>query len=45
MTRLSNKWRRLPPAAIQHAVWCYFRVTLSLRDVEKMLARSASMIF
>jgi transposase-like protein len=24
---------------IQHAVWLYFRFTLSLRDVEEMLAQ------
>jgi len=29
---------RFPPTVIQHAVWLYFRFTLSLRDVEEMLA-------
>lgn len=38
MTRISYKRYRFPPAVIQHAVWLYFRFTLSLRDVEEMLA-------
>jgi putative transposase len=38
MTRISYKRHRLPAAVIQHAVWLYFRFTLSLRDVEEMLA-------
>ena len=38
MTRISYKRHRFPPAVIQHAVWLYFRFTLSLRDVEEMLA-------
>ena len=39
MTRISYKRRRFPSAIIQHAVWLYFRFTLSLRDVEEMLAQ------
>ena len=39
MTRISYKRHRFPPAVIQHAIWLYFRFTLSLRDVEEMLAR------
>ena len=35
---LSFKRHRFPPAVIRHAVWLYFRYTLSLRDVEEMLA-------
>ena len=35
MTRISYKRHRFPPAIIQHAVWLYFRFTLSLRDVEE----------
>ena len=27
------------PEGVQHAVWLYFRFTLSLRDVEEMLAQ------
>ena len=29
---------RFPPEIIQHAVWPYFRFTLSFRDVEELLA-------
>ena len=29
---------RFPAEIISHAVWLYFRFTLSLRDLEKMLA-------
>ncbi len=29
---------RFPPVVIQHVVWLYMRFTLSLRDVEDMLA-------
>lgn len=39
MTRLSFKRHRYPGDVIRHAVWLYFRFTLSLRDVEEMLAR------
>lgn len=39
MTRISSKRHRFPPAVIQHAVWLNFRLTLSLRDVEEMLAQ------
>jgi transposase-like protein len=35
---LNFKRHRFPPAAIRHAVWLYFRYTLSFRDVEEMLA-------
>jgi len=38
MTRISYKRHRFPPTVIQHAVWLYFRFTLSLRDVEEMMA-------
>jgi putative transposase len=37
-TRISDKRHRFPSAVIQHAVWLYFRFTLSLRDIEEMLA-------
>ncbi|MEQ1608393.1 MAG: IS6 family transposase [Hyphomonadaceae bacterium] len=39
MTRISYKRRRFPATVIQRAVWLYFRFTLSLRDVEEMLAQ------
>ena len=35
----SFKGYRVPPDVIKHAVWLYFRFTLSLRDVEEMLAQ------
>ena len=38
MSSLSYARHRFPPAIIQHAVWLYFRFTLSYRDVEDMLA-------
>jgi putative transposase len=38
MTRISYKRHRLPAAVIHNAVWLYFRFTLSLRDIEEMLA-------
>ena len=38
MTRISYKRHRFPLTVIQHAVRLYFRVTLSLRDVEEMMA-------
>lgn len=30
---------RFPPAIISHAVWLYFRFSLSFRDVEELLAQ------
>jgi putative transposase len=39
MARISYKRHRFPPTVIQHVVWLYFRFTLSLRDVEEMLAQ------
>ena len=39
MSRISYKRHRFPRAVIQHAVWLYFRFTLSFRDVEEMLAQ------
>ncbi|MFC4442082.1 IS6 family transposase [Caulobacter henricii] len=38
MTPLSFKRHRFPPDVIRHAVWLYFRFSLSLRDVECLLA-------
>ena len=39
-TRPSISYARhqFPPALIRHAVWLYFRFTLSFRDVEELLA-------
>ena len=38
MPPISFKRHRFPPDVIRHAVWLYIRFTLSLRDVEEMLA-------
>ncbi|ADG08979.1 hypothetical protein Cseg_0464 [Caulobacter segnis ATCC 21756] len=38
MKRLSFKRHRFPPEIIRHAIWLYFRFSLSLRDVEDLLA-------
>ena len=39
MQPISFKRHRFPPEVIRHAVWLYFRFTLSFRDVEEMLAQ------
>lgn len=36
---VSYKRHRFPADVIRHAVWLYFRFTLSLRDVEELLAQ------
>ena len=38
MTKISYTGCRFPPAIIQQAIWLYLRFTLSLRDVEDLLA-------
>jgi transposase-like protein len=38
MPPISYARRRFPSVSIQHAVWLYFRFTLSFRDVEDLLA-------
>jgi putative transposase len=38
MKPISYSRHRFPPVIIQHAVWLYFRFTLSYRDVEDLLA-------
>jgi len=38
MTSVSFARHQFPPDVIRHAVWLYLRFTLSLRDVEEMLA-------
>lgn len=38
MAGISYKRHRFPPDVIRHAVWLYFRFTLSLRDMEDILA-------
>jgi transposase-like protein len=39
MKPISFKRHRFPPDVIRYAVWPYFRFTLSLRDVEELLAQ------
>jgi len=39
MPPVAFKRHRFPPDVIRLAVWLYFRFTLSLRDVEEMLAQ------
>jgi len=36
---ISYKRHRFPSEVIRHAVWLYFRFTLSFRDVEELLAQ------
>ena len=38
MKRISYSGYCFPPAIIQQAIWLYLRFTLSLRDVEDLLA-------
>ena len=38
MKKISYSGYRFPPSIIQHAVWLYFRFSLSFRDVEDLLA-------
>jgi len=38
MNEISYRRHRFPAVIIQHAVWLYFRFTLSYRDVEDLLA-------
>jgi len=39
MNPISFKRHRFPPDVIHYAVWLYFRFTLSIRDVEELLAQ------
>ena len=39
MTAISFKRHRFPPDVIRYAVWLYYRFTLSVRDVEELLAQ------
>ncbi len=41
MTKISYVGYRFPPEIIQQAIWLYLRFTLSLRDVEDLLAERA----
>ena len=39
MHPISFNQHRFPPDAIRHAVWLYFRFTLSIRVVEELMAQ------
>ena len=39
MQPVSFKRHRFPAGVIRHAIWLYFRFTLSFGDVEEMLAQ------
>jgi len=39
MRPISFKRHLFPPDVIRYAVWLYFRFTLSVRDVEELLAQ------
>ena len=39
MKPISFKRHRFPADVIRHAVWLYFRFSLSFRDVEELLAQ------
>ena len=41
MTKISYAGYRFPLEIIQQAIWLYLRLTLSLRDVENLLAERA----
>ena len=38
MNKISYRYCHFPPDIVQHAVWLYCRYSLSLRDVEELLA-------
>jgi putative transposase len=40
-TALDYKGFRFPPEIMSHAVWLYFRFSLSFRDVEERTTHSA----
>jgi putative transposase len=44
MRPISFKRHRFPPDAIRHAVWLYFRFTLSIRDVEELMAQRGILV-
>jgi transposase-like protein len=44
MKKISYKGYRFPPEIIQQAIWLYVRFTLSLRDVEDLLAERGIMV-
>src|SRR5438046_7934261 len=44
MKKISYSGYRFPPKIIQQAIWLYLRFTLSLRDVEDLLAERGIMV-
>ena len=44
MKKISYRGYRFPPEIIQQAIWLYLRFTLSLRDVEDLLAERGIMV-
>ena len=44
MRPISFKRHRFPPDTIRHAVWLYFRFTLSIRDVEELMAQRGILV-
>ena len=44
MRKISYRGYRFPPEIIQQAIWLYLRFTLSLRDVEDLLAERGIMV-
>ena len=44
MRKISYSGYRFPPEIIQQAIWLYLRFTMSLRDVEDLLAERGIMV-
>ena len=44
ITAPNDKGFRFPPEMISHAVWLYFRFSLSFRDVEELLAQRGGVV-
>jgi hypothetical protein len=44
MTKIRYAGYRFPPEIIQQAIWLYLRFTLSLRDIEDLLAEWGIMV-
>src|SRR4030088_2460502 len=44
MKKISYRGYRFPPEIIQQAIWLYLRFTLSLRDIEDLLAERGIMV-
>jgi hypothetical protein len=44
MKKISYRGYRFPPEIIRQAIWLYLRFTLSLRDVEDLLAERGIMV-